>query len=246
MLTDIAQIQDIQRPSRIDRRCSGRTGGRPGIPAGSTVMAEDMPAEAARLWTQLQRDLRGLEAEFEVWIDWYQDRLDGSRSTVIERQWALLRRSSLRKARPKSTPISRRCVTALDKGTQARPGDLHRAWQGRRKHRSSCAAWRGCDRRQGADDAGNRHQGCGVVHAQNGAGSGVLTSVTDYKDDDLTVHFWNFGGQVMAHATHQFFLRSKCLYVVVLGAAPNATPIRRRSIGWSMSAPSGITRRCCW
>ena len=30
------------------------------------------------------------------------------------------------------------------------------------------------------------------------------------------MHFWDFGGQVMAHATHQFFLRSKCLYVIVL------------------------------
>jgi GTPase SAR1 family protein len=39
--------------------------------------------------------------------------------------------------------------------------------------------------------------------------AGVFTSVTDFKDDDLTAHFWDFGGQVMAHATHQFFLRSK-------------------------------------
>jgi C-terminal of Roc, COR, domain/Ras of Complex, Roc, domain of DAPkinase len=54
--------------------------------------------------------------------------------------------------------------------------------------------------------------------------AGVFTSVTDYKDDDLTVHFWDFGGQVMAHATHQFFLRSKCLYVVVLAGRAERNP----------------------
>ena len=46
----------------------------------------------------------------------------------------------------------------------------------------------------------------------------------DYKDDDLTVHFWDFGGQVMAHATHQFFLRSKCLYVIVLAGRAERNP----------------------
>ena len=35
---------------------------------------------------------------------------------------------------------------------------------------------------------------------------------------EITVHFWDFGGQVMTHATHQFFLRGKCLYVIVLDA----------------------------
>jgi hypothetical protein len=54
--------------------------------------------------------------------------------------------------------------------------------------------------------------------------AGVFTSVTDYKDNDLTVHFWDFGGQVMAHATHQFFLRSKCLYVVVLAGRAERNP----------------------
>ena len=34
----------------------------------------------------------------------------------------------------------------------------------------------------------------------------------------ITAHFWDFGGQVMAHSTHQFFLRERCLYVLVLDA----------------------------
>ena len=51
-----------------------------------------------------------------------------------------------------------------------------------------------------------------------------LSAWRTIKDDDLTVHFWDFGGQVMAHATHQFFLRSKCLYVIVLAGRAERNP----------------------
>jgi len=33
---------------------------------------------------------------------------------------------------------------------------------------------------------------------------------------DIIAHFWDFGGQVMAHATHQFFLREHCVYILVM------------------------------
>jgi hypothetical protein len=33
----------------------------------------------------------------------------------------------------------------------------------------------------------------------------VFTRVTSMRERELTVYFWDFGGQVMAHATHQFF-----------------------------------------
>ncbi|WP_093882803.1 COR domain-containing protein [Syntrophus gentianae] len=36
-------------------------------------------------------------------------------------------------------------------------------------------------------------------------------------DGNMThIHYWDFGGQVIMHATHQFFLREKSVYVVVL------------------------------
>ena len=34
--------------------------------------------------------------------------------------------------------------------------------------------------------------------------------------DEVMVHYWDFGGQVIMHATHQFFLREKSVYVIVL------------------------------
>ncbi len=36
--------------------------------------------------------------------------------------------------------------------------------------------------------------------------------------DDVTVHVWDFAGQVIAHATHQFFLSARSVYVLVLTA----------------------------
>jgi GTPase SAR1 family protein len=35
---------------------------------------------------------------------------------------------------------------------------------------------------------------------------------------DIKVSFWDFGGQVMVHATHQLFLRESCLYVLLVSA----------------------------
>ena len=46
---------------------------------------------------------------------------------------------------------------------------------------------------------------------------------------DITGHFWDFGGQEMMQATHQFFLTKRSIYVLVLHAnndANNATQIR--------------------
>jgi internalin A len=34
--------------------------------------------------------------------------------------------------------------------------------------------------------------------------------------DEITIHIWDFGGQEMMHATHQFFLTTRSLYLLVL------------------------------
>ena len=44
----------------------------------------------------------------------------------------------------------------------------------------------------------------------------ILAKVVEGFTDDIAVHFWDFGGQMMTHATHQFFLRARCLYVIVI------------------------------
>ncbi len=36
------------------------------------------------------------------------------------------------------------------------------------------------------------------------------------QKEDITLHFWDFGGQEIMHATHQFFLSKRSLYVLVI------------------------------
>ena len=45
---------------------------------------------------------------------------------------------------------------------------------------------------------------------------GIDISTWQVPGTEITAHFWDFGGQVVAHATHQFFLRSRCLYILLL------------------------------
>jgi len=41
-------------------------------------------------------------------------------------------------------------------------------------------------------------------------------NLRDWKVEDILVHFWDFGGQEIMHATHQFFLSKRSLYILVL------------------------------
>ncbi|ODS35505.1 MAG: hypothetical protein A7316_10690 [Candidatus Altiarchaeales archaeon WOR_SM1_86-2] len=41
-------------------------------------------------------------------------------------------------------------------------------------------------------------------------------NIRDWESGDIKVHFWDFGGQEIMHATHQFFLSRRSLYILVL------------------------------
>ncbi len=52
---------------------------------------QSVPEEIVALWQTLQTDLIALDPSFEIWIDWYQARLDGKPlDWELERQWAIL------------------------------------------------------------------------------------------------------------------------------------------------------------
>lgn len=38
----------------------------------------------------------------------------------------------------------------------------------------------------------------------------------EFKVDDITANFWDFGGQTIYHSTHQFFLSQRSIYILVL------------------------------
>ncbi len=55
-----------------------------------------------------------------------------------------------------------------------------------------------------------------VIEGKEPMTAGIDILDWQVPDSDITAHFWDFGGQVMTHATHQFFMRSQCLYILVL------------------------------
>ncbi len=222
ILTDIAQIH---RPSRIARQLGG-AGATPIFLLVQPLWPEGVPAKAARLWIQMRADLRSLGAGFEVWIDWYQGRLDGKPfDWDIERQWALLSKEQLAQS-----PAE---INAYLKGLRSRAltRELKRVraifiGHGEAGKTSLIRALHGEDVIPGKEPMtqGIAIKVSALSKSKMEEEAGVFTRVTDYKDDDLTVHFWDFGGQVMAHATHQFFLRSQCLYMVVLAGRAERNP----------------------
>jgi len=62
-----------------------------------------------------------------------------------------------------------------------------------------------------------------VVEGKEPMTAGIDILDWQVPDSDITAHFWDFGGQVMTHATHQFFMRSQCLYILVLDGSRNET-----------------------
>ena len=44
------------------------------------------------------------------------------------------------------------------------------------------------------------------------------------KNKNVTYRLWDFGGQEIMHATHQFFLSKRCIYIIVLDAREEPNP----------------------
>ena len=49
----------------------------------------------------------------------------------------------------------------------------------------------------------------------------------EHDDDDCRLHFWDFGGQEIMHASHSFFMSSRSLYIVVLDSRDDKDNDRR-------------------
>ena len=55
-----------------------------------------------------------------------------------------------------------------------------------------------------------------VVEGKEKMTPGIKIREWPLPNSDIKGLLWDFGGQVMAHSTHQFFLRERCAYVIVL------------------------------
>lgn len=198
-------------PSQVSDELSTRP-----LWAGST------PSTINRLWERLQQDALNLNAGFEIWLEWYRDRLEGKPiDRRLEERWATISRERLAQ-RPSEINAY---LKSLRDGLAQKQLNRVRAifiGHGGVGKTSIISALHGDDVVEGAQamtkgiaiQDSTRNPAEQTIHED----AGVFTRTKSFDDRDLIVHFWDFGGQVMAHATHQFFLRARCLYVIVLDA----------------------------
>ncbi|ASF48224.1 hypothetical protein CEK71_20365 [Methylovulum psychrotolerans] len=160
------------------------------------------PKDWIKSLNDFKDDTLSLNARFEVWLDWYEDRLQGKPIDVsLLKQWVNI---------PKE--IESQGVAAINaylKNLVAKT-----ATQPLNRVRAIFI---------GYGEAGKTSLIRALHNEPVVAGKEPMTAGIDIRDwpvpdTDIKAHFWDFGGQVMAHATHQFFLRSSCLYVLVLNA----------------------------
>ena len=146
------------------------------------------------------RQLRKLCNGFDYWADWYQDR---SAAKPLEGQ--AIRHSIL---------LSREILARP-------PGDINAYLKSLQNKTATGPLNRVRAIFIGFGAAGKTSvirvlNGEEVIEGKEEMTPGVEIREWKLPGSEITADLWDFGGQVIAHATHQFFLRSRCLYVLVL------------------------------
>ena len=158
------------------------------------------PAIWQTKWALFKEQTLYLDSSFSIWLQWYQDRLTGKTiDLALLEKWGNLPEE----IKAQSPANINRYLASLTSAKQA----LNRV-------RTIFI---------GYGDAGKTSlirtlHGQPVVEGREPMTPGIEIREWEGAGNDIITHFWDFGGQVMAHATHQFFLRASCLYVLVLSA----------------------------
>ena len=170
-------------------------------------------------WNTARAELILIHPSFDIWCDWYQRRLDGLPIDLeLEKSVTLLSREIIAQGvvgtnsrvrqvfqRIARRPLNRVRAIFLGHGDAGKTS-LVRALQGEQVSEGDQGMTRGLN-----------------ISEQNKNSYPSDVSVTEgkFNDDGLKIHYWDFGGQVMVHHTHQFFLRSNCLYIIVIDGRRN-------------------------
>ncbi len=165
-----------------------------------------MPESFQTLLGQFRCDVLSLNAGFEVWLAWYEEHLQGK---AIDRnllhQWVFI---------PKEIEAQGPAKINAYLKSLSQPSVDQQPKQPLNRVRTIFI---------GYGEAGKTSliralHGEIVIPGKEPMTPGIAIRDWDVPGTEIKAHFWDFGGQVMFHSTHQFFLRSSCVYVVVLNA----------------------------
>jgi GTPase SAR1 family protein len=142
--------------------------------------------------------LRNLGQGFDIWADWFQGRIDGV---------------------PTNEEFLKNVVSLTEEIFEAEPAQINAYLKSLGPDAVALNRIRVIFLGYGA--AGKTSliralKGLDVVEGKEQMTPGIDISEWQVPGTEIIAHFWDFGGQVVAHATHQFFLRSRCLYVLLL------------------------------
>jgi hypothetical protein len=167
-----------------------------------SLWAKSMPSKWIQLLSDFKTSALSLNAGFEVWLDWYEDRLQGKPIDIkLLKQW----NNIPKEVEGQGVVAINAYLKNLVQKTATQPLNRVRAifiGYGESGKTSLIRAL----------------HGEAVTEGKEAMTVGIDIREWSVPESDIKAHFWDFGGQVMAHATHQFFLRSSCLYVLVLNA----------------------------
>lgn len=163
------------------------------------------PLEWQERYSSFKKQVLSLHPSFSIWLDFYQDMLDNKAispeelriwcdyPTEIEAQGPIAINHYIASQLHKDIATDKGIATLLNRVRAIVLGD------GAAGKTSLVRALHGLpvlpDEKMTPGIA---------INEWDGAGGGLIT------------HIWDFGGQVIAHSTHQFFLRSSCLYILVM------------------------------
>jgi len=137
---------------------------------------------------------------FDWWANWYQDRLEGKPLDIASLKLSLNIPEELLEQQPSSINAYLRSLTEHKATTPLNRIRVIFLGYGQSGKTSLVRALHGED----------------VVAGEGDMTPGIEIREWPVPESAIKAHVWDFGGQVMAHATHQFFLRESCVYVLVM------------------------------
>ena len=169
--------------------------------AASPLWSKGIPNEWQQLYQRFKQAVLDLDAGFEHWLDWYEDRIKGvPLDPEVEAKWFSIP-EEVKKQGVKATNAYFMSLFA----PALAPLNLVRA------------IFIG-DGAVGKTSLIRRLHGEPVIEGNEAMTAGIDIKQWALPDSTIKARFWDFGGQVMSHSMHQFFLRERCLYILLVDA----------------------------
>jgi GTPase SAR1 family protein len=152
------------------------------------------------------RAIMDLDEGFYIWVNWYKDRINGKElDDEQEQQWLELPEEILEQGAKTSNTYLAGLISAKEKNIELIPLNLIR----------TIFIGNGA---VGKTSLIRRLHGEVVIEGNEKMTPGIDISQWTVPGSEIKARFWDFGGQVLLHSTHKFFLRNRCFYVLVVDA----------------------------